>query len=129
MVNKVDLSVEKNKKNCSESMFLPIGVQNKIKRDEAEFLYQFDADLQTVGVLPSDIVIEAGLDSYEIADVGGVIGKVLRKKTADASVTWCYFNSYNVFSVPVVGRFHFYINNISSYQFAFGVNMIDASSG
>jgi hypothetical protein len=101
----------------------------EIKKNGINYLYIFNVEAHSVGAVPAEIVTEWWLTAYEIADVGGAKGKVLRKLPADGNKTWCFFNSYWTFVLPIVARFHFYFDSIASFGACFGINLLDNSSG
>lgn len=92
------------------------------------YLYLFDADTQTVWVIPPHVVIEDGWSNYEIADAWGDKWKVLRKKSGDTWIKRCFFNSYEAFTVPVKATFYFYFNAINDFSAMFWLNLINAAN-
>lgn len=87
------------------------------------FLYLFDADSNSVWTPPADIVSEDASDAYEIVDAWGDLWKGLRKKAWNTATKWALFNSGNVFEVPVVVSYEFYMTNTASFTFAFWTNL------
>lgn len=70
-------------------------------------MYLFDADANGVGTPPADVVLEDANNCYSIEAVSGK-GNVL-KRNGNAGNKVAFFNSYNLFEVPVKMTIKFYV--------------------